>query len=435
MYHLHVKFINKKSSRTTAGVLEYIARLGPYRNRGDTVRELIVTGMPDWVTRPDGLDFWQCADSTKNRVNALLAFTIQFAIPRVVTLAHQRELVMLMINAVSSVSGGDPTKHGPMPNCAAIHEGYGRNPHVHLMMSTSIPDGLQRSAKLWFKRHNSKAPATGGARRSRAMGTKSWLRSIRETWAKVVNHFLQTHGYSLRIDHRSNKARGLPGAPGIHLGPSAAYLMRNDRPAPRAMRHAAREAERRLQEKIDAEIATLSKTQKELAAERARDEQHYAQVERQSMAEIDECIDTHPFAASNKEILSSMSWMVTDESTQKSGQLNDLSLALLAQEAGDSWLMRQHKAGIFFAHPALDGLVMISRGFVTSDSEAKEALELGLRLSKALNFVSPMVAAKEAVMDTCRTVLEQLHLPWPLRHHAPKSMKVNIGRQSTRPRA
>ncbi len=430
MYHLHVKFINKQSTRSATGVLEYIARLGAYRTRGDTVRELITLGMPEWVQHPDGLDYWQCADSTSNRVNALIAFTVEFAIPRVLTPLQQRELVVLMTHAVSELCRGDHLNNGPMPMCAAIHEGHGRNPHVHLMVSTSIPDGIQRSAEGWFRRYNAKNPAAGGARRSRAMGTKRWLRSIRETWANVANDYLRAHGYPLRIDHRSNKTRGLQETPGIHLGPSAAYLKRNNRPAPRVERHAAREAERKTQERLDAEIDALNKARRELIAEKVRNDQSIALVEQQMMAELDEHINRHPFTASSGEILSTMTWMVTEQSAVTSGLAVDSSLPLLAQEAGDSWLVRHHKTGIYFARPGLDGLVMVARGFVVSDSDADEAVDLGLRLSKIMNFMKPMVAAKEALMDKCRTALEKLQQAWPLRQHTSKPAPVKAASRS-----
>lgn len=55
---------------------------------------------------------------------------------------------------------------------------------------------------------------------------KKTLLAIRKGWADATNEALQRAESDARIDYRSNRERGLPYVPTIHLGPTAARMER-----------------------------------------------------------------------------------------------------------------------------------------------------------------------------------------------------------------
>ena len=116
---------------------------------------------------------------------------IEFALPEHLSPAQQRSLVLEYAASLSDLSAENLTAHAAVPMTMAIHEGKGRNPHIHMLVSSSIHDGIERVPGLWFARYNSKQPERGGAKRSRAMTKKSWLVRARELWAIAANRALR----------------------------------------------------------------------------------------------------------------------------------------------------------------------------------------------------------------------------------------------------
>ena len=49
---------------------------------------------------------------------------------------------------------------------------------------------------------------------------------LRSRWAAIVNDYLLTHGYDMRIDHRSLKDQGIDREPTTHLGPAVTEMHR-----------------------------------------------------------------------------------------------------------------------------------------------------------------------------------------------------------------
>ena len=124
-----------------------------------------------------------------------------------------------------------------MPYTLAIHRGGpdGGNPHAHLMVSERGLDGHERSREQWFRRYNAKAPEKGGAKKSRTMMSREWVKDTREAWAREANAALERAGREERVDHRSlaslrdeaersgdlERAAELSREPNVHLGPEA----------------------------------------------------------------------------------------------------------------------------------------------------------------------------------------------------------------------
>jgi len=114
----------------------------------------------------------------------------------------------------------------------AIHEPTGENPHVHIMFSERIQDGIEREPELYFKRANRKNPERGGCLKSdRFSGGKTAaerleaVETFRARWAQVQNQALERAGVEARVDHRSLVDQGIHHRePGRHRGPAVSGI-------------------------------------------------------------------------------------------------------------------------------------------------------------------------------------------------------------------
>ncbi|NKC23547.1 MobA/MobL family protein [Ochrobactrum oryzae] len=52
-------------------------------------------------------------------------------------------------------------------------------------------------------------------------GDKELIPALREAWADVQNHHLASHGFDIRVDHRSYSEQGIAIQPTMHRGPTA----------------------------------------------------------------------------------------------------------------------------------------------------------------------------------------------------------------------
>jgi response regulator RpfG family c-di-GMP phosphodiesterase len=90
------------------------------------------------------------------------------------------------------------------------------------MFSDRQLDGIERGPEQFFKRHNTKAPEKGGARKV-SYGNKfeaaQVYQAIRARWAQVQNEALAAAGIEVRVDHRSLRDQGIVDRePGVHRG-------------------------------------------------------------------------------------------------------------------------------------------------------------------------------------------------------------------------
>ena len=110
------------------------------------------------------------------------------------------------------------------------------NRHGHLLICERIDDGLERTAREWFRRANKKKPALGGAAKDRTMNGGDWVPEVRRLCADYINYGLKRAGVSERVtceSHETRIARAEAAGdeetaerlrlnpPGIHLGPTA----------------------------------------------------------------------------------------------------------------------------------------------------------------------------------------------------------------------
>ena len=427
MFHFHVRYIAKGTGVSAEGVMQYITRTGRHEKRGDKVREVMSLNMPGWASsRLDASEYWRAADSSANRVNARTAYAVEFALPKSLSMVDQRRLVVNYATALSRLSTDRVGKNVAVPLTLSIHEGHGRNPHVHLLLSSSISDGIGRSPGLWFRRYNPKIPEIGGAQRSRSMAKKHWLLRARELWAEVANKALAACGLSAVLDHRSNAARGLLSEPGIHLGPSAAHLLRNNRSAPRVEKHRSNQANNQALLQMHEGI---QRTRMRLAV--LQEIQDLTDHARRVWQAIDakvwqRLLVLHPLAADATAIRFGATALVLDGHYE---QNKDLYLAAiecsldrqLIGELAQHWQAIRTAGGIWLVRPDLDEVVLLAKGYVATDAHDADALQALLTVASLLHFSDPVVATKPGLVDSMLAVVKSIGEDWPVRTLSPDS--------------
>ena len=162
---MHIQYRSCDGGRSCDKARQYIAREGEFVGCGDTVRWVKSLHMPVWAGDGSTAVYWQAAEGRHSRVNARTGILFEFALPKVLTVPDQDALALRMAELLSPMATEDASS-GRLPVTLAIHEGYGRNPHVHALVSTSIADGLVRTVGTWFRRRTPKSPGAGGAQRS-----------------------------------------------------------------------------------------------------------------------------------------------------------------------------------------------------------------------------------------------------------------------------
>lgn len=192
----------------------YIGREGSNSTREDLIHTSY-GNLPGWAQGNPGY-FWSMADKYERANGAAyreheIALPNELSIPQLIELAER-----LVLNLV-----------GSKPYQYAIHAPEGsigkiQNPHIHLMYSDRVPDGIDRAPDQMFSRFNAKDPETGGCRKDSGGKTPMELRqevtATRKLAADTQNQVLAEYGHVARVDHRSLRERGLERRPERHLG-------------------------------------------------------------------------------------------------------------------------------------------------------------------------------------------------------------------------
>ena len=219
---------------------DYLEREGKYKEKEweDPEVEHIEHGhMPEWAEAPRR-DYWRDAVDAGERVNGVRYREVQIALPRELDRDRRRELAHEFAEHL--------TARERLPYTLAIHRGGGDNPHAHLMISERMNDGLARTPETWCKRANRKHPERGGARKTRSLQGKRWLRQMRKDWETAANRALEQAGRPERIDCRSladrreaalargdlEEAAEFSREPEVHLGAAALQASNEKDPLP-----------------------------------------------------------------------------------------------------------------------------------------------------------------------------------------------------------
>ena len=215
IYHLHVStgskkppIDGKKQGQSAAAKYDYITRTPRYNTSGKPIPDIVSGNMPIWAEN-DTRDYWLAAD-TEERANGRLFKNIEFSLPVELSREDRRDLAIQFAESL--------TEDENLPYTLAIHEDKSGNPHSHLIISERPNDGIERDSKTWFKRYNAKDPASGGTKKTESLKPESWLELTRISWEAYANTALERAGFDVRIDHRSNEARGIDRETQVRVG-------------------------------------------------------------------------------------------------------------------------------------------------------------------------------------------------------------------------
>lgn len=205
-----------KSGRNGCDHAQYIARIGFHGKRED----LVASGhgnLPAWAgDEPEVL--WKAAEQYE-RKNGAVYREVTISLPNELSMEQN---VALAADLMAKLAPGKPHQyaiHAPKSSIAGE-----ANPHLHLMTSDRVDDGIERLADRFFKRPNAKDPTQGGRRKSSGglnrMEMRDALIGMRKLAAETINQHLAKHGYEVRVDHRTLKARGESRKAERYLGPA-----------------------------------------------------------------------------------------------------------------------------------------------------------------------------------------------------------------------
>ena len=199
--------MNKKSARPHA---DYILAQGKYQNKKEEL-ELSGSGnLPAWA-KNDPKKFWRECEK-RERANGSRYREHIISLPRELNQAQRAELVRDWIDQEL----GDKHAYTYAIHNTKAADGL-EHPHLHLMFSDRINDGIERTEEKYFSRYNSKNPERGGCQKANSGMTrqemKDQLIATREAWAKIGNEHLQKAGHAPSLDHRNWVERGAPEPP------------------------------------------------------------------------------------------------------------------------------------------------------------------------------------------------------------------------------
>jgi len=223
-YHLSIKSGKKGKASEHAN---YIAREGKH-GKDDKKKDLIAVehgNLPAWSDNNPSL-FWKMADQNE-RINGAAYREFELALPAELSPKQNLELVNKF---VSEEIGSKPflfAIHAPKSALSGVDQ-----PHAHVMFSDRKPDGIDRSPQQHFKRYNADEPELGGCRKDSGGKApdvlKNEVKSTRARWAELQNVFLEMNGHNARVDHRSNRDRGIDQEAERHLGQAGINKMSSD---------------------------------------------------------------------------------------------------------------------------------------------------------------------------------------------------------------
>lgn len=217
IFHLNARPIQRRKGGTASGLGAYMLDaeiVDPYDGRRHRQRGRHGHDITAMTFFPGGDDFFdtpmaafQSIDAFEKRKDATLGLEVEFALPHELDRQQQIAVVTNYAAAIAERDGRYVV--------ASIHHKQG-NEHCHLWVTDRPVDRDVSGNVVWGKKDN-----TPQANQER-------LLFYREAWAAAANQALQLAGCDARIDHRSNRQRGIAQMPFRHEGKT---------PCPEALAH------------------------------------------------------------------------------------------------------------------------------------------------------------------------------------------------------
>ncbi len=166
-----------------------------FGNRADVVFSsiLLPEDAPPWAAARTNL--WNRVDTTAARKDARLAKSIVAAITRDIPDGMRAALLKEFVAPFVAL--------GCVADIAIHEDGTGHNPHIHVLLTTRF------------------LTEDGFGTKIVALDQRAFVKQVRARWAELTNAYLTKAGSTLRVDHRSYKARGVGAEPTQHRGPDA----------------------------------------------------------------------------------------------------------------------------------------------------------------------------------------------------------------------
>ena len=220
--HFSIKARRVSEARPATDVVQYLTREGRYAPEDPDVAYLTRTAptsenrqdlrhgpetqhLPAWA-KDDAATFFSAA-AQHEPIDGRYAYAIQFALPRELTHEQHVELTRDFLEATMHDKPLLWVKHEP------IAQDGERQPHIHVLMSARMVDGIARGPAQTFQRWDRKTPERGGMHKDRFWNESYALQQMRFAYADMANYHLERAGVEARIDVRTLHARGIDRKP------------------------------------------------------------------------------------------------------------------------------------------------------------------------------------------------------------------------------
>lgn len=267
IFHLHAKVLSRATGQSAVAAASYrhcaamtnqtYERSYDFSNkRGNVHSEFAIpANAPDWARSLANLSpvqaseaFWNKVEAFENRKDAQFAREMTLALP--VELSREQNIALVREFVEENFS-----KKGVVADWA-YHEIKG-NPHVHIMSALRplTDEGFgAKNVRAVDENGEPKFSKNGHALYRQFAGDKELIPALREAWADVQNHHLASHGFDIRVDHRSYSEQGIAIEPTMHRGPASEGIDRKGVKSDRIEINAEIEATRRQQVMADPSI-------------------------------------------------------------------------------------------------------------------------------------------------------------------------------------
>ena len=257
IYHLSIKIITRGKGRSAVASAAYRAGEKIKNERDgvthDYIRKsgvvhteiLLPDNAPDEYR--DRATLWNSVEKIEKAKNSQLAREIQVALPIELTEVQNRSLVREYVKK-------NFVAHGMIADIS-IHNSDDGNPHAHIMLTMrplkanltedkhGVPNikgidertdinniwGAKSKKEYILDDNGEKIRLNSDEYKSRKVNATDWNEQTkaeewRESWADILNKYLEKLGHPDRVDHRSFERQNIERVPTIHLG-VAAYQM------------------------------------------------------------------------------------------------------------------------------------------------------------------------------------------------------------------
>ena len=217
IYHLTAKIIKRGTgaSAVAAAAYRHAVRMADdrqgllhdYRRRRGVIHSEIVMPASAAGWTPTREELWNAVEAKNKRADAQLARELEIALPAELSADERRGAALAMARYIADRYNVavDVALHAPGVN------GDNRNYHAHLMFTTNRVDGAgfgNKARELDFI----------ATKKAGGKDAPNEIDGLRRIWADIANAALEKAGFDIRIDHRSNEARGIDAEPTQHVG-------------------------------------------------------------------------------------------------------------------------------------------------------------------------------------------------------------------------